>query len=189
MFDVYNGYVVTQGHNALQNVVMWERVMRAIAIGVMLVVAALWLMPDAATGPQVLPMKLVLSAVLGGMAGTLFWAARARPQYESQVDLIHGELRQVMRAASGVEKLMLRVPFDMVTGVYLKANRSEPHTSCLYMAVEGIETPVLLGVGHESALGTVHRRLSTDLAAARTMPQPPRPTPVGGRGLVGMQAA
>jgi len=189
MFDVYSGYIVTQGHNALRNVVIWERVMRGIGIAAILAVAALWLLPDAATGPQVVPMKLVLSGVLGGMAGLLFWAARVRPQYESQVDLIHGELRQVMRASNGIERLMMRVPFARVSGVYVKVNRAMPGASCLFMDVDGVETPVLLGVGEDAALGSVHRRLSDDLAKARTMPHPPLPTPETGRRLPGMQAA
>src|SRR5690606_19461024 len=99
------------------------------------------------------------------------------------------ELRQVMRAASGIEQHLLRVPFDLVTGVYIKVNRAVPQASCLFIEVEGIEPPVLLGVGDEAALGMVHRRLCSDLATARNMPPPPRPTPGRGRGQNGMQAA
>ncbi|WP_108484082.1 hypothetical protein [Oceaniglobus ichthyenteri] len=167
MFDVYSGYVLTQGHNALQYVVMWERVMRAIAILALLAVAAFWLAPGGATDAQVLPLKLVLSVVLAGMAATLFWAARSQPQYESQIDLIHGEIRQVMRAASGIERQMLRIGFGDVKGLYIKRNRAHPESACLMLEISGVETPVVMGIGTEDALGIVHGRLTADLAKAR----------------------
>jgi len=189
MFDVYSGYVVTQGHNALQQVVMWERVMRAIGTVAIVAVAALWLAPDAATGPQVLPLKFVLSAVLAGMAALLFWSARTRPQYETQVDLIRCEVRQVMRAASGIERLMMRIPFDVVGGVNVRENRAMPAVGLLFIVVEGVDTPVLLGVGEVADLAVVRNRLYSDLEKARSLPQTSRPVAAVGRRATGMQAA
>lgn len=190
MFDVYSGYVLTQGHNALQSVVMWERIMRVLAWAAILLTAALWLAPGATLAAEVVPLKLVLSAVLLGMAAMLLWSARTRPQYEAQIDLIHGELRQVMRAASGLETLMLRVDFDRITGLYLRPNHAVPQASCLYLELQGIDEPLLLGVGETSALAIVHQRLTGDLAQARTMPRPPRaPHDDGKRNALGMQVA
>ena len=193
MFDVYSGYVLTQGHNALQNVVMWERVMRGIAIVSILAIAALWLSPDGATGPQVLPLKLTLSVIMVGMSGMLFWASRSRAQYESQVDLIHGELRQVMRAASGaasgIEREMLRVDFGSIAGLFVKRNRDQPDASCLFLELDGAPEPILLGVSHHDCLDVVHHRLTTDLAKARSMPRDARPALTKRRAIVGVQAA
>ncbi|WP_226781013.1 hypothetical protein [Oceaniglobus trochenteri] len=177
MFDVYSGYVLTQGRNALMYVVMWERVMRFVAIGALVFLAAFWFWPGAVTSAEVLPLKLVLSGGLAVLSVMLFWAARPRPQYECQVDLVHCEFRQILRAASGIEKLMLRIRFDEVTGLFIRPNRAEPMASCLFMEVCGADEPLLLGVAHHDVLGDIHRRINADLAKARTMPQPQRPMP------------
>lgn len=167
MFDVYSGYVLTQGRNALIFVIMWERLMRMVAILALIVVAGFWLWPGAASGPQVVAFKLLMTGVLGGMAILLFVLTRSRPQYECQVDLIRGEIRQVMRAANGIEDLLMRVPFAAIDGLFVQSPRQGPGPCCLYLDLDGCDVPVLVGMGDAGTLRAIHRRISGDLAKDR----------------------
>ncbi len=167
MFDVYSGYVLTPEQNALMYAVMWERIMRWVAIASLVVVAAFWLMPGAATGAAALSLKLVLSVVLGGMALLLLSATRGGPRYECQIDLIHGEVRQVIRAASGIEKRLLCVTFALIEDVIVRADPESPEVGCLFMRIAGLDEPVLLGIGSVGTLNRVRGRFAGDLAKSR----------------------
>jgi len=164
MFDAYDGYVLTQGRRTLARVVAWERSMRALAMLILTGLAVLWIKSDAQNSADVVLIKLVLSAVLVGLATRLLWVTRAQPHYEARIDLIHGRLRQVVRTAAGREQVLLTVPFEKIDSLFIRHNRE---TSCLYLRLGEVDGDILVGVGSAEALEPMHRRISQDMIRAR----------------------
>lgn len=167
MFDAYDGYVLTQGRRTLARVVAWERSMRALAMLILGGLAVLWIKSDAQNSADVVLIKLVLSAVLVGLATRLLWVTRAQPHYEARIDLIHGRLRQVVRTAAGREQILLTVPFDKIDSLFIRHNRGTCETSCLYLRLREVDGEILVGIGSAEALEPMHRRISQDMIRAR----------------------
>ncbi|WP_102109343.1 hypothetical protein [Oceaniglobus roseus] len=182
LYEVYSGYVLTQGQGALQTVVLKEKLMRFTGTLAAVAMLALWFAPGAHRDGELLTMKLLLSALLLGPGAWLLLRARARAQHEVRVDLIHREVRQVMRGSDGSERFLLAVAFDEIESLFIRRNREEPTGSALYMRLHDEEAPVLLGISTEAALEEVHRRMSADLTKARMTPprMPPRRSRRGG---------
>ncbi|WP_099823927.1 hypothetical protein [Oceaniglobus indicus] len=175
LFEVCNGYVLTQGRDALENIVLWERLMRFVAVMVGLCVAGLWLTTQAEHSREVLMMKSILSVVLLAICVRLFWRSRSRKQHEVRIDLIRRQLSQVMRGDDGSEQKLLCVGFSDIESLFIRRNRDAVVGSALFMRLAGVGEPVLLATGNDRALEAVHQRMTGDLTKARGMVDLPEP--------------
>lgn len=167
LVETYNGYVLAQGSSAMRSAGIRNAGLRAAAVAVMVLLSVLWLWPGAHLSADVVPLKLGFSAVLVSLAVVLLWITRGQPGFETRIDLIHGELRQVMGGAGGLTGGLLRLPLRDVESLFIRRNPDLPYAAGLYMRVRGSEEPALLGIGGADALETVHRRMSADLAKVR----------------------
>ena len=135
-----------------------------LACGATLAAAALVLVAPSAEAAQGLdPTRAGLAMVLTSMALLLIWFATRGGLIELHVDLLRGELRELVRHRVGRSTLVGRHGFD--SGANLLVDRSGPPDApcALILRLRGEEGGLCIAQGPQDAILELRRRLDPEL--------------------------
>jgi hypothetical protein len=165
--DTSWGFVATPRTEGLSREVVTEAALKFLAITMLAGASAQWLLPGAIFAGDVVVMKLVLTALLGGLAALLFRFADQGFLPELQVDAALREIRLGARNAHGATRVANRIPMREIEEVFVRAAAREPGVTELCFRVAGHADPVRIAAGSVADLAPILERLARDLRTPR----------------------
>lgn len=143
-------------------------VLGRIAGAALLIVAlALWVMPGAILAPDMILMKLALTASLLAAGFALVYHARHEWRPELQVDAAHREIRLALRSMFGEVRTKARLRMAEIDECFIRPSREFDGYSDLCFRILGDDTPLRMATAPVEQLRPVLERLTRDLRTPR----------------------
>jgi hypothetical protein len=140
---------------------------RIAGAALLLAALALWVLPGADRGADLIPMKLALTASLLAAGIALIWHARHEWRPELQVDATHREIRMALRSMFGDIRTLTRLRMREIDECFIRPSRELDGYSDLCFRVLGSDSPLRLATAPVEQLRPVLERLTRDLRTPR----------------------
>jgi len=163
--STYWGYILVPNSAANRRASVVE--VLCLFFSVMLIIAGLgqWILPGAATGPEVLGIKAGATLVFVLLGGVLMWYAQRGLATEVQIDLVEGQVRLVARNRRGKARVQTAMDFDEVGSAFIHRSHAPFVPSRLFLRYCDTEVLIEVACGPEAELEDLLDRLAADLVA------------------------
>ncbi|MFQ6549021.1 hypothetical protein AADZ90_013785 [Aestuariibius sp. 2305UL40-4] len=157
------GYIICSRETPSFSVQLGQLLALVLAMAFGVASMALLFLPGSSVAEGIMTMKLVSSIAFGSVAGLCLHFATRGSIPELHVDIVKGEIREMLRTRAGRRTIADRYGFQAVSDLMLDRNTGVPGQAQLLMRYRDGAPMLLIATGDEVYLRQLRDRLSVDL--------------------------
>ena len=161
--ETYWGMILREDDPAREAGLFVNRILRFLAVGLALLAVAQWLLPGSQASADLVPLKLVATALCLSLAMLLSHAAETPLVPEVQFDIKRREIRFAVRKGREASETMAGFAMDHVTGITVDPIVPGSEYAEMRLTLDGVEEPMFLVSGRRAELDPVATRMRRDL--------------------------